>query len=139
MTDYSFILSRIGELAQRYAIREIAFDRFGAASVVTALQEMELAVVQFGQGFISMSPPTKEIERLVVSQKLQHPRNAVLDWCASNVVVEMDSAGNLKPSRRRSSEKIDGVVALAMAIGRLMARPAEEEGSVYDTRGILML
>ena len=95
-------------------------------------------MVQFGQGYVSMSPPTKEIERLVVSGKLIHGAHPVLTWCAANVVVEMDPAGNIKPSRRKSGEKIDGIVALAMAIGRMMAEPYEEP-SIYETRGILVL
>ena len=69
-----------------------------------------------------MSSPCKEIERLVVSQKLIHPKNPVLTWCAANVVVQMDPAGNIKPSRNKSTEKIDGMVALAMGLGRVMAK-----------------
>ena len=85
-----------------------------------------MTVVEFGQGFLSMSPPTKEIERLVISNTLIHPRNPEMNWCASNVVIEMDAAGNIKPSRRKSSEKIDGIVALAMGIGRYMAKQENE-------------
>src|SRR5207253_1105836 len=90
-----------------------------------ALQGLELSVVDFGQGYLSMSPACKEVERLVVSGKLRHPQSPVLTWCATNVVVQMDAAGNVKPSRDRSTEKIDGVVALAMAVGRLLARRDE--------------
>jgi phage terminase large subunit-like protein len=89
------------------------------------LQEKQITVLEFGQGYMSMSAPTKEIERLVVSLKLVHPNNPVLTWCASNVVVQMDPAGNVKPNRERSGEKIDGVVAMAMAIGRILARQKE--------------
>ena len=127
VTDTSYIIDRIAELKTRFQIREIAFDRFGAASVVTALQELGLEVVQFGQGFLSMSPASKEMERLVVSGRLRHPDNPVLNWCAANVVVELDAAGNIKPSKRKSSEKIDGIVALAMAVGRWMAKPQEAD------------
>ena len=126
-TDTSYIIDRIAELKTRFQIREIAFDRFGAASVVTALQELGLEVVQFSQGFLSMSPASKEMERLVVSGRLRHPDNPVLNWCAANVVVKLDAAGNIKPSKRKSSEKIDGIVALAMAVGRWMAKPQEAE------------
>jgi phage terminase large subunit-like protein len=92
---------------------------------VTALQEQGCAVVDFGQGYASMSPACKEIERLVVSCRLRHPGNPVLTWCAANAVVEMDPAGNLKVNRRKSTEKIDGIVALAMGLGRVMARGNE--------------
>lgn len=65
----------------------------------------------------------------LVSGKLIHPRNPVLTWCASNVVVEMDAAGNIKPNRKKSTEKIDGIVAMAMAIGRILEKkPGEEIG-----------
>jgi phage terminase large subunit-like protein len=130
VTDYQYILDRIAQLKAKFDLREVAFDRFGAASVVTALQELEVAVAQFGQGFLSMSPACKEVERLVVSGKLKHPNNPVLTWNAANVVVRMDPAGNVKPARDRSTEKIDGIVALLMAVGRLMARPGA--GLAFD-------
>jgi phage terminase large subunit-like protein len=60
VTDYNFILKRLDELSEVYAIREVAFDRFGAASVVTALQDRGFTVVQFGQGYVSMSTPAKD-------------------------------------------------------------------------------
>jgi phage terminase large subunit-like protein len=124
VTDYTFILDRIAQLREKFDIREIAFDRWGAGSIITALQEQGCEVVQFGQGFASMSPACKEVERLVVSTRLRHPGKPVLTWCAANAVVEMDPAGNLKVNRRKSTEKIDGIVALAMAVGRWMAEPA---------------
>jgi phage terminase large subunit-like protein len=127
VTDYAFILHRIEELKERFDLKEVAFDRFGAASVVTALQEIGVEVVQFGQGFLSMSPAAKEVERLVVSGKLRHPDNPVLNWCAANAVVRLDPAGNIKPDRARSGEKIDGIVALAMGVGRWMAKAPEAE------------
>jgi phage terminase large subunit-like protein len=98
---------------------------------VTALREKQIPVAEFGQGYVSMSAPTKEIERLVVSRKLVPPNDPVLTWCASNVVVQMDPAGNVKPNRERSGEKIDGAAAMAMAIGRILARQPEPE---FDIR-----
>ena len=133
MTDYNFILDRIAQLREKFDVKEIAFDRWGAGSIVTALQEQGVEVVDFGQGYASMSPACKEVERLVVSQKLRHPKNPVLTWCAANTVVQMDPAGNIKPSRNKSTEKIDGMVALAMGLGRVMAKvnePAFEFGIV---------
>jgi phage terminase large subunit-like protein len=105
----------------------MAFDRFGAASVVTALQEIEMQVVNFGQGYVSMSPAAKEVARLVVSGRLRHPDNPVLNWCAANAVVRLDPVGNIEPDRSRSGEKIDGIVALTMGIGRWMAKEPEAE------------
>ncbi len=77
-------------------------------------------------------------EKLVVSGKLRHGGNPVLRWMASNVAVEMDAAGNLKPSKKKSTERIDGIVACIMALGRAMIQP-EDSGSVYETRGLITL
>ena len=85
-----------------------------------------------------MSAPTKELEKLVVSGKLRHGANPVLRWMASNVAVETDAAGNLKPSNKKSTERIDGIVAAIMALGRAMQQP-EEQVSVYETRGLIIL
>jgi phage terminase large subunit-like protein len=76
-----------------------------------------------------MSPPAKEIERLVVSKRIVHPDNPVMNWCVANAVVEQDAEGNIKPSRKKRTEKLDGVVAMTMAVGRMMERGAD--GNVY--------
>ena len=83
-----------------------------------------------------MTAPTKEWEKLVMSGKLRHGNHPVLRWMASNVAVETDAAGNLKPSKKRSTERIDGIVAGIMALGRAMLPP---KVSVYETRGMLVL
>ena len=73
-------------------------------------------MIEFGQGFASMSPPTKEIEKLILARKIVFKENPALKWCFSNVICETDAAGNLKPSKRRSKEKIDMAVASIMAL-----------------------
>ncbi len=85
-----------------------------------------------------MTSPTKEWEKLVVSGKLRHGGNPVLRWMASNVAVEIDAAGNLKPSKKKSAERIDGIVAGIMALGRALLQ-SESYNSVYDreNRGLL--
>jgi len=90
--------------------------------------------VQFGQGFASMAHPTRELLRLVLDKKIRHGGNPVLKWMADNMTVKQDPAGNVKPDKSKSSEKIDGIVALIMAIDRALRA---EGGSVYDTRGML--
>ena len=84
-------------------------------------------------GFRDVTSPTKEWEKLVVSAKLRHGGHPVLRWMASNVAVEIDAAGNLKPSKKKGTERIDGIVAGIMALGR--ALPTSEPRSVCDTRG----
>jgi len=135
--DYDYILAQIDEDAQMYDLQEIAFDRWGATKIVQELQEMGLTVVQFGQGFASMSAPMKELEKLILSHKLAHGNNPVLAWMADNLVAAVDPAGNIKPDKQRSIEKIDGMVALIMALDRALRH--DDSGSVYEERGILTL
>lgn len=135
--DYSYILKQIDEDAQRYDIQEIAFDRWGATKIAQELQDMggDDFLVQFGQGFRSMSPPMKELEKLVLGEEIAHGGNPVLTWMAGNVVAKEDAAGNIKPDKKASTEKIDGIVALIMALDRAIRH--EDHGSVYEERGIL--
>jgi phage terminase large subunit-like protein len=86
-----------------------------------------------------MSEPTKQFLALVLSNKLAHLANPVLKWMASNVVVKIDEAGNEKPNKRKSAERIDGIVAAIMALGRAMFIPEDSGKSVYDDRGVLFL
>ena len=135
--DYDFILAEVDELAQAYDIREVAFDRWGATKIATDLMERggEDWLVQFGQGYVSMSPPMKELERLILEHRLAHGNNPVLTWMANNLVVRMDPAGNLKPDKEKSTEKIDGMVALVMALDRALRHEAPKR-SVYEDRGL---
>lgn len=136
--DYDRIRARINELGTIFNIREIAVDRWNAQQITTQLQGDGFQVVAFGQGMASMSGPTKELEKLVVAGKLAHGGHPVLRWMASNVCVRSDEAGNLKPNKERSGEKIDGIVATIMALGRALVR-GEGGASVYEERGLLTL
>lgn len=136
--DHAYVLAEIERLHTLYDIREIAFDRWGASQVVLRLQGMGLEVVEHGQGFAGMAPAMRELERLIWGGMMAHGGHPVLTWMAGNLVVARDPAGNLKPDRDKSREKIDGMVALAMAVGRAVRHGAAEAdaGSVYDTRGV---
>jgi len=114
--DYDYILKAINEAAQIYDLKGIAFDSWGSAKIIQEIEEHGLNVFQFRQGFASMSPPTKELLKLILEKRITFPSNPVLRWCASNVVVEQDAAGNMKISKRRSIEKVDLMVALVMAL-----------------------
>ena len=133
---YSAIRAEIDKLAQTYDVVEMAFDRWGATQMTQELDEAGMTVIPFGQGFASMSPPTKELLNIVLDRKFRHGGNPVLRWMADNVVVETDPAGNLKPSKKKSAQKIDGIVALIMALAR-----ATERAVVYKTleRGLITL
>lgn len=118
--DYGIIRRTINELGEKYQIKEIAFDRWNATQISTQLEGDGFEMVGFGQGFASMSAPTKEFEARVIGKTLHHGNNPVLTWMASNVTVEQDAAGNMKPSKKKSTEKIDGIVAAIMSLGRVM-------------------
>lgn len=132
--DYQRIVADIEALGERYNIREIAFDRWGAFQVSQQLEGAGFTMVGFGQGFVSMSPPTKELLRLVLDHKLVHFGHPVMRWMADNLVVSQDAAGNVKPNKAKSREKIDGIVAGVMALDRAMRHT--DTTSVYESRGI---
>jgi phage terminase large subunit-like protein len=136
---YGFIENFIDDLGAKYNIREIAFDRWGAVQMTQNLAGMGFTVVPFGQGFRDMSPPTKELMRLTLEGRLAHGGNPVLRWMADNIFIRTDPAGNIKPDKEKSTEKIDGAVALIMALDRAIRNENAQTGSVYDTRGLLIL
>lgn len=128
---YGFIEKFIDDLGKIYNIKEIAYDRWGAVEMTQALEGMGFTVVPFGQGFSSMSPPTKRFYELLMEGKMIHGAHPVLRWMAGNVVVDTDPAGNIKVTKRRSPDKVDGIVAAIMALDRCI-RHEENTGSVYD-------
>jgi phage terminase large subunit-like protein len=137
VVDYAAVEGYVADLAERYRVEAIAIDRWNSTGTQTRLQEIGLPVVTFGQGFASMSPAVKEIERLILSRQLVHDGNPVMRWCLSNVAIAQDAAGNVKIDRAKAKDKVDGAVALAMAVGVATASPA---ASVYETRpGFLMV
>ena len=134
VVDYDAVRLKIGELGKRYSIQEIAFDPWNATQLSSQLQSDGFRMVELRQGFASLTAPTKDFEKIVVGRQLHHGGNPVLRWMASNVVVEQDPAGNLKPSKAKSTERIDGIVAGVMAIGR--ASVGEDGRSAYEDHGI---
>lgn len=114
--DYDCIRSDINELQTRYNIRMIAADRWNATQLIGQLDQDGFEIVAFGQGYKDMSPAAKELERSIVAGEVCAGKNPVLRWMIGNVSIESDSAGNIKPSKRKSTERIDGVVALTMGV-----------------------
>ena len=133
---YGFIEKFIEHLGETYNIREIAYDRWNATQMVQNLEDMGFTMVPFGQGFKDMSPPSKELFKLLMEGNIIHGGNPVLKWMAGNVVMRQDPAGNIKPDKEKSVEKIDGIVASIMALDRCI-RNGTGGGSVYDERGVL--
>ena len=134
---YAFIEKYIEQLGEKYFIKEICYDRWGATMLSQDLEGMGFTVVPFGQGFASMSPPTKELMKLVLEQKIAHGGHPVLRWNMDNVFVRQDPAGNIKMDKAKSTERIDGAVAMVMALDRAIRCGNDTSESVYDERGIL--
>lgn len=139
VVHYGFIEQFIERLGERFNIREIAFDRWGAVQMVQNLEGMGFTVVPFGQGFKDMSPPTKELMKLVLEQKIAHGGHPVLRWNMDNIYIRTDPAGNIKADKEKSTEKIDGAVATIMALDRAIRCGNDGGASVYDERGLLIL
>ena len=138
VVHYGFIEKFIEKLGEVYNIREIAFDRWGAVQMVQNLEGMGFTVVPMGQGFASMSPPTKELMKLTLEKKLAHGGHPVLRWNMDNIFIRTDPAGNIKADKAKSTEKIDGAIACIMALDREIRCGNDTSESVYDTRGLLV-
>lgn len=131
VTDYAFIEHRVMEDANRYEMQEIAYDPWSAQNMAQRLQDDGAAMIEFRQGYASMSEPSKEVDRLFHSGQFEHGNHPVLEWMFGNATYRKDPAGNIKPDKERAAEKIDGVVATVMGVGLMGARK-EENLSVYD-------
>lgn len=139
VVHYGYIEKFIERLGERFNIKEIAFDRWGAVQMVQNLEGMGFTVVPFGQGFKDMSPPTKELMKLTLEQKLAHGGHPVLRWMMDNIFIRTDPAGNIKADKEKSTEKIDGAIAAIMELDRAIRCGNMNTESVYDSRGILFI
>jgi phage terminase large subunit-like protein len=135
VVDYALIRARIRELATRLRIVEIGYDRWNASQLVTELQQDGATMVPISQGFAGLSAPARTLEQLVLGGRLRHGGHPVLRWCVANTVVEQDAYGNVRPSKRRSTDRIDGVVALLMALDRATRHGGAM--SVYERRELV--
>ena len=138
VVHYGYIEKFIEQLGDRFNIREIAFDRWGAVQMVQNLENMGFTVVPMGQGFASMSPPTKELMKLTLEKKIAHAGHPVLRWNMDNIFIRTDPAGNIKADKAKSTEKIDGAIAMIMALDRSIRCGVDTSESVYDNRGLLV-
>lgn len=138
VVHYGYIEKFIERLGEKYNIHDIAFDRWGATQMSQDLENMGFTVVPMGQGFASMSPPTKELMKLVLEKRLAHGGHPVLRWNMDNIFIRTDPAGNIKADKAKSTEKIDGAIAMIMALDRAIRCGNDTTESVYDTRGLLV-
>lgn len=137
--DYGYIRNQVNELAALYDVREVAYDPWNATQLSIELMGDGINMVEMRQGFASLSGPSKELLRLVLSQGVAHGGNAVLRWMADNTAARQDPAGNVKPDKAKSTGRIDGIVASVMAIGRAAAADPTGGKSIYEERGVLTL
>lgn len=134
--DYAYIRNKINELDKVFNIKEIAVDRWNAHYLVTQLEQDGFTCVAVPQNFANLSSPTKELGKLVVTDKFKHNGNYCYDWMASNVAVDQDANGNIKFSKKKSMERIDGLAATINALSRLIVSK-NKPTSIYLKRGLL--
>ena len=137
--DYDFVKADILRIVEIYDLQSTAYDRWNASQTIIDLQNEGMECSPFGQGYGSMGAPTKEFEKMVLTEKIEHFGNPVLRWMMASTVVKTDPAGNIKPDKEKSSQKIDGIVASIMALGEWMTAQAEEDNNPYNQRGMLSL
>lgn len=137
VTDFSYIEDEIRDLARRVRVTDAAFDPWQAAQIMQRLQAEGLPVLEYRQTVQNMSAPMKELEALVLSGRFHHDGDPVLAWMVSNVVCHTDAKGNVYPRKEQPQNKIDGVVALIMALGRALAAEFSEPEAI--TQGFVRL
>lgn len=135
--DYDYIQANILTDRGLYRIHELAFDPWNATQLVLKLAGEGIRVAKTQQGYSTLSAPTKELMKLILDRGIRHNGHPVLRWMIDSMQVEMDPAGNLKPSKEKSTTRIDGVVALIMAISRWIVNGNH---SVYSSeRGLVVI
>tara|TARA_R110001632_G_scaffold183149_1_gene303258 strand:- start:1972 stop:3663 length:1692 start_codon:yes stop_codon:yes gene_type:complete len=137
-TDWDFIRHSVLKRNGQFAIQGVGYDRHFAGELVSSLEKEKVKMKPFGMGYLSMATPTSELERLCVASNIIHNNNPVLNWCANNVVVSQDAAGNLKPDKLKSEQKIDGIVALIIALG-ISISDNTESSNPYKERGLRVI
>lgn len=137
--DYDFVKADILQIVEEFDLQSTAYDRWNASQTIIDLQNEGMECSPFGQGYGSLGAPTKEFEKMVLTEKIEHFGNPVLRWMMSSTVVKTDPAGNIKPDKEKSVQKIDGIVASIMALGEWMTAQSEEDNNPYNQRGMLSL
>ena len=132
VVDYEAIKATLVQLKDRFQVEQVAYDPWNATQMAVDLAGLGVNMVEMRQGYASMSAPTKDLLRLILSRGVSHGGHPVLRWMADNLTVDSDAAGNVKPNKAKSRARIDGVVAAIMALDRL--NRAGRTGSIYDER-----
>ena len=136
--DYRTIKKNIMELGEMYKIKEIAYDPWHADQIIHELAE-DFSMIKFGQTPVNLSPPTKKLEEFILTKQIAHDGNPVLRWNLGNISCALDDNNNYKLSKKKSRDKIDGIIATVMAIGRWMANGGMENSETPTGAGIEFL
>ena len=137
VTDYDYIVNFIKELSIIYKINIVGYDPWNATQAVINLEAEGINLMRYDQGIKSMTGPTKELERLILSEKISHNNNPVLRWQLSNVLIVVDPNENIKVHKGKSGDKVDGIVATIIALGEYMTD--EQMGNIYEDREMIIL
>ena len=137
--DYNFIEQKFKEIAEDYNLISCAFDRWNSSQIVVNLINDGGILNPIGMGFVSMSAPTKLLEKLILSKQINHGGNPVLRWMMNNIHITEDPAGNIKPNKAKSTQKIDGVVALICALAEYLNSIEGDNESIYEGRGLMFI
>ena len=138
--DKSYVVHRLGEIAALYDVQACAYDRWGIEEVkrLIADDDIKITLTEWGQGYKDMSPALSALEKLILQGELRHPQSPPLDYCVGNAIAVSDPAGGRKLDKSKSTGRIDGLQAAAMAVG-LAARTPTKKPSIYATRGALTI
>ena len=136
VVDYDFVMADLEADASRYRFRQVGFDPWNAMQLMLQLQGRGMPVQEVRQGYLTLSGACKELERMLLEHELAHGGHPVLRWCARNVAIETDAAGNIKPSKAKSSERIDGIAGLVTALALAIRG---QEGPAMLTRDAVMV
>lgn len=117
VADYDYIRALLIGLAEKYRIKSVQYDRWNTIDLIPRLVDDGINMQPFGQGYTSMSTPSKALERMILDAQCNTGGNPVARWCAGNVVIDVNPAGDIKPNKEKGAEKIDPIVAAIEAIG----------------------
>ena len=131
VVDFKRVEDTIRELSERFEVREIAFDPHMARVMMSNLAEDGYPAIEMRQGWVTMAPAIKELDRAIIAGRFQHGGHPVLRWNFDNIAAKTDPAGNITFDKGKSKDRIDGAVATAMAVGRAAAGGGEEK-SIFD-------
>jgi phage terminase large subunit-like protein len=140
IVDYRYVTERIAALASYFDIKEIGYDRNGSRQIVTELSERGISCVDVNQNMVGLSAAAKRFEELVLSRKLVHSGHPVLRWNldCSTIFTDNGNIKVIKPDLKKSTKRIDGIVAAVIALSRIQKAPPVFK-SVYAERGLLTL